>query len=76
MALDVKKAFNVANWNRIKWAMAVIDVSRYLSSLIENYFAERTGRYETDGSAIAVLTKVLWKFGGPKHWWVLLAEMV
>ena len=48
VALDVKNAFNSANWNRIKGALADIGVPGYLANLVENYLSERTLWYGTD----------------------------
>ncbi|CAD7076711.1 unnamed protein product [Hermetia illucens] len=48
VALDAKNAFNSANWNRIKRALADIGVPGYLANLVENYLSERTLWYGTD----------------------------
>lgn len=48
LALDVKKVFNSSNWHRIKGALAGIEISGYLASLVKNNFAESTLWYRRD----------------------------
>ncbi|CAD7093684.1 unnamed protein product [Hermetia illucens] len=48
VTLDVKNAFNSANWGWIKGALAKLRVPSYLARLIESYFSDRLLWYETD----------------------------
>ena len=48
VTLDVKNAFNSANWGWIKGALAKLGVPSYLARLIESYFSDRLLWYETD----------------------------
>lgn len=45
LLLDVKNAFTSADWSRINATFVDIDVSRYIASLVENNFLERTLLY-------------------------------
>lgn len=48
ITLDIKNAFNSANWTRIKSALAKLEVPQYLASIIGSYLSERSLGYETD----------------------------
>lgn len=48
VTLDVKNAFNSANWQHIKDALAMMDAPRYIMELITSYFSNRKLIYESD----------------------------
>lgn len=48
VTLDVKNAFNTANWEKIVSALTRLDVPRYLVAMIQDYFRNRLLIYDTD----------------------------
>ena len=48
VTLDVRNAFNSANWNLIRKSLATIGVPTYLAAIIDSYLQERTLWYNTD----------------------------
>lgn len=48
VTLDVKNAFNSANWDHIYRALARMEVPNYILALITSYFTERKLIYESD----------------------------
>ena len=48
VTLDVKNAFNTANWLSIRRSLARMNTPTYLMKIIESYFTERKLRYDTD----------------------------
>lgn len=54
VTLDVKNAFNTANWSCIRRSLARINTPSYLMKTVESYFTDRELRYNTDE--------------GPKHY--------
>lgn len=48
VTLDVKNAFNTANWERIVEALAMLDIPGYLLTIIQDYFRNRVLVYDTD----------------------------
>lgn len=48
VTLDVKNAFNSANWEKIIQALTNLSIPRYLVSIIKDYFRNRMVLYNTD----------------------------
>lgn len=48
VTLDVKNAFNTANWNCIRRCLARIGTPPYLMTIVESYFTNRKLRYSTE----------------------------
>lgn len=48
VTLDVKNAFNTANWSCIRRSLARINTPPYLMKTVESYFTDRKLRYNTD----------------------------
>lgn len=48
VALDVKNAFNSANWDRILDALSRMNVPGYIRRIISSYFSDRTLMYNTE----------------------------
>lgn len=48
VTLDVRNAFNSANWDRILDALRSMEFPEYIRRLILSYFSDRTLRYNTD----------------------------
>lgn len=48
ITLDVKNAFNTANWSKIMCALSEMDVPDYLIRIIASYFEGRTLIYDTE----------------------------
>ena len=48
VTLDVKNAFNTADWTCIRRTLARIDTPPYLMQTVESYFTDRRLRYNTD----------------------------
>jgi hypothetical protein len=47
LTLDIKNAFNTANWAKILSAIANFEVPEYLYCIIEDYFKDRVLKYQT-----------------------------
>lgn len=48
VTLDVKNAFNTANWEKIVGALSRLNIPRYLMAIIQDYFRNRLLIYDTD----------------------------
>ena len=48
VTLDVKNAFNTANWNHIVNSLLKLNVPEYLVEIIKDYFSDRILTYHTD----------------------------
>lgn len=49
LTLHIKNAFNMASWSNILRATSEKNIPPYLCRVLEDYFRERTIRYNTDG---------------------------
>lgn len=56
LILDVKNAFNIANWSQIKGALANIGDPRHLATFVENHLSKRTLCY----GEMKLLGPLLW----------------
>ncbi|CAD7081162.1 unnamed protein product [Hermetia illucens] len=48
VTLDVKNAFNSANWNLIRKSLAKVGIPAYLAAIVDSYLTERRLWYDTD----------------------------
>ena len=51
ITLDIKNAFNTANWRNTVNALESLNIPQYLLSIVKSYFTDRVLIYETDEGA-------------------------